>query len=69
MATPALRLPEPSVVVPSLNVTVPVATDGVTVAVRVTDDPYPDGFAEDVSFVDVLALLTVCVNAEDVLLL
>jgi hypothetical protein len=39
----------PSVVLPSLNVTVPVAVEGVTVAVKVTEEPYNDGFAEEVS--------------------
>lgn len=35
VATPALRTPVPSVVVPSEKVTVPVAVDGETVAVNV----------------------------------
>ena len=52
-----------------MNVTVPVAAEGVTVAVKVTGDPYPDGFAEEATVVVLLALLTVCVNVEDVLLL
>lgn len=34
------------------------AAEGVTVAVKVTGDPYPDGFAEDATIVVVLALLT-----------
>jgi hypothetical protein len=46
---PLLRVPVPSVALPSLNVTVPVAADGVTVAVNVTEFPYVDGFEEDVS--------------------
>jgi hypothetical protein len=60
-------LPVPSVVVPSLNVTVPVASEGVTVAVSVTDKPYVDGFAEEVSVTVVFALLTVWVSTDDVL--
>jgi len=38
-ATPALRVPVPREVEPSWNVTVPVAEDGLTVAVIVTDWP------------------------------
>lgn len=51
---PLLRVPVPSVVVPSLNVTVPLAAEGDTVAVNVTDELYVDGFAEDASVVVVL---------------
>jgi hypothetical protein len=69
VAVPPLRVPVPSVVLPSLNVTVPVAAEGVTVAVNVTDTPYADGFADDATPVVVDALLTVCVNVDDVLLL
>jgi len=68
-AVPLLIVPVPRVVVPSLNVTVPVAVDGVTVAVNVTEEPYADGFAEDATVVVVFALLTVCVNVEEVLAL
>lgn len=39
--------------VPSLNVTVPVAAEGVTVAVKVTDEPYVEGFADEDTAVDV----------------
>jgi hypothetical protein len=39
VAFPLLRVPVPKVVVPSLNVTVPVAADGETVAVNFTDEP------------------------------
>jgi hypothetical protein len=69
VAIPPLIVPVPSVVPPSANVTVPVAVEGVTVAVNVTDEPYTDGFADEARFTVVLALFTVCVNAEDVLLL
>ena len=37
----------PSVAEPSMNVTVPVADEGLTVAVNVTGWPYTEGFAED----------------------
>jgi hypothetical protein len=39
VAFPLLSAPVPNVVLPSLNVTVPVAAEGVTVAVNVTDEP------------------------------
>ena len=47
VATPAERVPEPNVVVPSRNVTVPVAAEGDTVAVKITDCPEMDGFRLD----------------------
>jgi hypothetical protein len=56
-------------VVPSLNVTVPVAVVEEIVAVKVTDEPYADGFEDEERVVVVLALFTVCVRADDVLLL
>ena len=61
------------IVVPSLNVTVPVGVpvfgaSTLTVAVKVTGCPYTDGFAEETTAVVVgLAAFTVCVSAEDVL--
>ena len=45
----------------------PVATDGVTVAVNVTEEPYVDGFADEVSVTVEVALLTVCVSVDEVL--
>ncbi len=60
-------VPEPSVVAPSLNVTVPVrvpdAAGGLplTVAVKVTVWPDTEGLADDASVVVVGAALTVCV--------
>jgi hypothetical protein len=39
VATPLLKLIEPTAVVPSRNVTIPVAVDGVTVAVSVIGLP------------------------------
>ncbi len=41
----------PSVAVPSLNVTSPVGDVPVTVAVKVTDVPYVDGFREEATVV------------------
>jgi hypothetical protein len=69
VATPPPSVPVPSVVLPSLNVTVPVAAGGVTVAVKVTDAPKPEGFAEDATVVVVLALLTGWVSVAEVLVL
>ena len=64
-----LTLPVPSVVVPSLNVTVPVAVVDEIVAVKVTEDPNADGFADDDTAVVELALFTVWVRADEVLVL
>ena len=69
VAFPLAMAPVPSVVVPSLNVTVPVAADGVMVAVNVTEEPNPDGFGDDATVVVELALLTVWVKAAEVLVL
>lgn len=52
-------MPVPRIVLPSLNVTVPVAPEGVTVAVNVTEEPKVEGFFEDATVVVELALLTV----------
>ena len=64
-ATPADSVPVPSVVAPSLNVTVPVAPVPTTVAVNVTNWPTLLGLAEDVMDIVVVAVpidpLTVCV--------
>src|SRR5207253_1942429 len=71
---PAPTKPVPSVVAPSLNVTVPVgrpapgaSTD--TVAVNVTGCPNLDGFTLDVNDVEVSALFTTWLNVELVLVL
>ena len=69
VACPPLIVPVPRVVLPSLKVTVPVAAEGETVAVSVTDEPYVDGFAEDASVTAVFALFTVWVSTDEVLLL
>jgi molybdenum cofactor biosynthesis enzyme len=66
VACPLAIVPVPSVVVPSLNVTVPVAADGETVAVKVTDEPKPDGLEDEATVTVVFALLTVWVKTEDV---
>lgn len=61
---------DPSVVVPSLNVTLPIGVPEVevTVTINVTDCPYVDGFSDEViAEVVVIALLTLCVNTGDVL--
>jgi len=63
VALPELRVPVPSVVDPSLNVTVPVGVPepgavAVTVAVSVTDCPKTDGLTDEMTAVEVLALLT-----------
>ncbi len=62
VATPlALSVPVPSVVAPSLKVTVPVGVPPapVTVAVKVTDWPKVEGLADEPSAVVVSALATV----------
>ena len=66
---PLLVVPVSSVVLPSLNVTVPVAAEGETVAVNVTEEPYVDGFADEASVTVVFALFTVWVSTDEVLLL
>jgi len=64
---PALIAPVPRVVLPSVNVTVPVAVAGVIVAVNFTDEPYAEGFADEASVMVGLALFTIWVSTEDVL--
>ena len=61
VAWPPLMAAVPSVMGPSLNVTVPVAP-AVTVAVKVTEFPYKLGFNELISVVVLLAWFTVCVR-------
>lgn len=58
VAVPALTVPCPSVALPSLKVTVPVGIPPVcpvTVAVKVTDAPKAEGFADALSAVVVVA--------------
>ena len=52
-----------------MKVTVPVAVGGVTVAVKVTGEPYDDGLADEVSATVVFAAVTVCVSVGEMLLL
>jgi hypothetical protein len=58
VAVPPDRLPVPRVVAPSLNVTVPVAAEGVTVDVKVTEVPKVDVRELDVTLVVVPATPT-----------
>ena len=71
VATPELRVPVPSVVLPSLKVTVPVAVLGLTVAVSTVAWAVVDGLTDELRAVDVLTLpleaVTVSVTAEEVL--
>src|SRR5438094_6081051 len=62
----------PKVTPPSWKLTVPVGVPApgavaFTVAVKVTDCPNTDGFADELRLVDVAAWLTVCVNVALVL--
>ena len=67
LAAPELMVAVPSVVLPLLNVTVPVAVAGDTVAVNTVFAPMVTGFTEDVSAVVLVARFTVSVTAEEVL--
>jgi hypothetical protein len=72
VADPALNVPVPSVVVPSLNVTVPLGVpaagaDAETVAVKVTDWPEPEGLAELTTAVALFPLFTVWLSTDEVL--
>jgi hypothetical protein len=67
VAFPLLIVPVPSAVLPSLNVTVPGAAEGDSVAVNFTDVPKVDGFLDEASVTVVLALFTVCVSTDEVL--
>jgi hypothetical protein len=74
VALPPDRLAVPNVAAPSRNVTVPVGVPApgataLTVAVKVTAWPEADGFTDEVTVVELLALFTVCVMAAEVLLL
>lgn len=72
VAIPPLSVFEPKVVAPSLKVTVPVGVPdpgatALTVAVKVTDWPKTEGFADDATAVVVLSVFTICVRMEEVL--
>jgi len=55
VATPTRKVPLPSVVLPSKKVTVPVAPDGETIAVKVADCPKVDGLRFELRPVVVLS--------------
>ncbi len=70
LALPLLKVTLPSELEPSLKVTVPVGVPlpgapAETVAVKVTDWPKTDGFADDVTEVPVASLVTVSVRIDD----
>ena len=67
VATPALMVPVPIVVAPSLNVTVPLGALPVTLAVKVTAPPALDGLAELDSVVALVTWFTTWFKAVDVL--
>jgi hypothetical protein len=67
LAEPRFSVPVPIVEAPSLNVTVPVAPCGETVAVNVTDWLAGAGLEDDVSVVVVCARFTVWVSGVDAL--
>jgi len=74
VALPPARVPVPIVARPSLNVAVPVGVPApgavaATVAVKVTDWPYTEGFALELRVVVVSALFTVWVSTALVLAL
>jgi hypothetical protein len=63
LAVPPLKVPVPSVIVPSLKITMPVGVPAPglvtnTVAVKVTDCPKTEGLTEEVSVVVAAAGLT-----------
>jgi hypothetical protein len=58
VADPPVSVDVPNAVEPLVNVTVPVTPDG-RVAVKVTDRPTVEGFAEEAKVTVVAALLTV----------
>ena len=69
-AVPPLSVSVPNVFDPALNVTVPAGVpvvEDATVAVKVTNSPEVDGFAEDDRVVEVLALVTTLLSAVEVL--
>src|SRR5207253_569524 len=68
-ACPPLTVADPSDVAPLKNCTVPVADDGETVAVKVTEAPMVEGFGLLPRTVDVASLFTVCVTLPEALAL
>lgn len=68
-ATPSESVALPSVALPLMNVTLPVGVpaEEVTFAVKVTDCPYVEGFADEVSATEVAPGFTCCVRIVEVL--
>src|SRR5215469_10963313 len=66
-ADPPLSAAAPRTVEPSRNCTVPVAPEGDTVAVNVTDWPETDGFRDETMATVAASFDTVTFTAEDVL--
>ncbi len=63
-------MPVPSVLLPSLKMTVPMGVPepgilAVTVAVKVTDWPDLEGLSEETTIVAVWALFTLCIKASE----
>ena len=69
LALPPDTVSVPSVLLPSLNVTVPVGVvcGDVTVAVKVKVCPLNEGFSDDFTVVALVAALTVCSSPAEVL--
>jgi hypothetical protein len=68
LPTPAVKVADPSGVVPFLNVIVPVGTPPVadfTEPLKITDWWNDAGFADEVTLVELAALMTFCNNATD----
>ena len=67
VAVPELSVPVPRLVTPSKKVTVPVAVDGATVAVKVMESPNVDGFSPDATTIVVLPGVTAWLRAVEML--
>jgi hypothetical protein len=67
VAVPLLNVPLPMLRPPSRNVTVPVAVEGDTLAVNVTDCPTVEGLILDVSVVLVVVLFVVWLRTAELL--
>jgi hypothetical protein len=68
-ALPPLKVAVPSEVPPSKNCTVPVAAEGETAAVKVTDCPNVEGLTLEARLVVEVALLTVSDTVPEALVL
>jgi hypothetical protein len=67
LATPDESVPLPSVVAPSLKVTIPVGANPVTVAVNETEPLKLDGLALETSPIVLVTVFTVCASVAEVL--